>query len=255
MQLASSLFTIKLPLNSGSAGVSFSFQSRYLAFQGLLVFQPAVETTPLEHAYFDLGHVQPTGVLGRVVKFQLPQQPSCKGWLECLIQRSRFMGVEIVLNYSNDFSLWVSLIHQPFDEIGIVYGGTPLGHCHVPKTTLWFDQHEQVSRPITFVFVIFSPGFTRLGWQGWSNFLVQLLALFVQTHYWSGWVKGLFVEFKHVFHRGYESRIYLWQAPMLTLPGFQIVFLRVRRMVSYEMVSAKPNSTLLSASSRKVQWL
>mgnify|MGYP001081886848 CR=1 FL=1 len=232
MQLGAGLLTIKLPVNSSSTFVAFGFQSCYLFNQSRLVSQPAVETLPLEDAYLDFCHIQPACVFRRVVKFQLSEQPSCLGWLENFIQRSWFMSVEVVLHYSDYLRVWVSLIHQPFNEFGIVDGRAALGYCYVPKTGFGFNQHKQVGSAIANVFVVFSLRFTLLDWQSSADFLMQLLALFVQTHYWPSRVQGFFVEFEYIFHGGYKGGIYFRQAPMLTLPRFQIVFLRVRRMVS-----------------------
>ena len=56
------------------------------SLQGSLVGITPLETGPGQHAELDLRHVQPTGVLGRVVKFQPPDDAPGFGGGEGLVE-------------------------------------------------------------------------------------------------------------------------------------------------------------------------
>ena len=61
------------------------------------------------------------------------------------------------------------------------------------------------------------------------------------------------IQVQHIFQAGNNGGAHLGDAPLLFLPGLEFVFLSVRRTLSYDMESANPNSTALSASKRNVQ--
>ena len=54
--------------------------------------------------------------------------------------------------------------------------------------------------------------------------------------------------------RSLELPVHLGDAPLLFLPGLEGVFLSCSRTVSWDSDGTTPNSTTLSASSRRVQW-
>ena len=76
--------------------VSLLFQDMNLPAEGLLVGDALFEAAAGENTEFDLRHIQPTAMLGRVVKLQplgyAPGLRQRKG----LIQRGLAMGVQIV---------------------------------------------------------------------------------------------------------------------------------------------------------------
>src|SRR5207302_5364313 len=65
----------------------------------------------------------------------------------------------------------------------------------------------------------------------------------------------LFVQIQHILHASDKLGIHFRDAPLLVEPGLEFVFLSRRRTASRENDSAKPNSTTLPASKRRVQWL
>ncbi len=49
----------------------------YHVAQAILVRYPSRQAHIRQHGQFDLGDVQPTAVLRRIVEFQFPRQPAC----------------------------------------------------------------------------------------------------------------------------------------------------------------------------------
>ena len=102
----------------------------------------------MQDAQLDLGHVQPTAVLGRVMKLQLLDKASGFRRLEGFVERTRPVRVEIVEHDADDFRLRVSFIHQPFHLLCKVHFGPLLSDLGVPPTSLPFAEQEEVAREI-----------------------------------------------------------------------------------------------------------
>src|SRR5574341_477213 len=66
------------------------------------------------------------------------------------------------------------------------------------------------------------------------------------------WVVRQLRERQQHFHPGQKATIQCAQAPRLFQMRFEFVFLRIVRTSVWEICSQKPNSTTLSASSRKL---
>ena len=64
-----------------------------LPMQGGLVWNPAIQAASHQGTQFNLGHIQPTAVLGRVVEREACSEPLRLGGLECLGEGSRAVRV------------------------------------------------------------------------------------------------------------------------------------------------------------------
>ncbi len=254
MKLNTSLLTIELPVNFGLTIIPLGFQGRYFLFQSSFITDPPRQTLPLKPTDLDFSHIQPASVFGRVVKLQLPRQPPRLGWLEGRIQRGGFMGVQVILNHPDHFRFRISFIHQPLDEMGVILAGAPLRYCHVPVTRLGLDHYKQIAAAISFVLVVLPGRLLRPGWYWLSDLAMQLFELFVQADLGTSRVVRFGLQIEDIFHPRHEGWVYFRDTPLLFLPGFELVFFRVWRIVSYEMVSTSPNSTVLAANIRKVHW-
>ena len=73
--------------------------ARYLAAHGIDVGDASAQALAHHHVDFDLGHVQPAAVLGRVHEIEaIPQRLGPLG-REGLVQRDGAVGVEVVLPF------------------------------------------------------------------------------------------------------------------------------------------------------------
>ncbi len=69
-----------------------------------------------------------------------------------------------------------------------------------------------------------------------------------------GQVIGLRIQVQHILHGRNEVTAYGWDAPLMMLPGFELILFNKDRIVSRAMCSTNPSSTALPASRRSVQW-
>ena len=81
MEFGTGVLDAEAPVDAGLSFVSFQFQGVDLPAEGFLVGEALPEATAGEDAELDLRHIQPTAVLGSVVKLQpLGDAPRLPGW-------------------------------------------------------------------------------------------------------------------------------------------------------------------------------
>src|SRR5208283_4246777 len=159
---------------------------------------PPIQTLPIHDPELDLGHVQPTPVLGGRVNLQPIQQPSRLAGRERLIQTDTAVRVQVIHHQTDLLGLRIVDVHQLLDAFGPIAAGAPLRHPHVPPAPQWLAHHEQVARPLALVLVIDAGGAPRLRGHRDRDLTDELLARLVQTDYrMSGVVRDL-VDLKHV---------------------------------------------------------
>ena len=105
-----------MPVDSGLGIVSSRLPSIHFVLDFVEVIDSAVQALLDEHVEFDLGHIEPTAVLWRVMPFETPGETARLGGLEGFIKRGRSVRVEIVLNEDNPFGPGKMLIRQFLSE-------------------------------------------------------------------------------------------------------------------------------------------
>ena len=110
---ATGILTGKLPVYNGPRGVALRRQGHSLPPERRGVRDAAGQALPAEHPDFNLRHIEPATMLGRIVELQSAQHPPGLGRREGLVQGGRSVSVEVVQNHPNHLGLWVSLVHQP----------------------------------------------------------------------------------------------------------------------------------------------
>src|SRR5713226_7000068 len=101
LELDASISRSEPPVNAHFSPIAFGLPGGDLASQLCLRTDAAVQTLPREDREFDLGHVQPTAMLRRVVEFQLLHQTSRLGWLKDVIKDRWCMGIEGIKKQNN----------------------------------------------------------------------------------------------------------------------------------------------------------
>src|SRR5215207_292477 len=253
MQFVPRILGCKAPLDLGARGVALVFQLLDLSPERLLVADPPVEALAAEDAQLDLGDVEPTAMLRRVMELQLPQYaPRLRG-RERLIQRGRAVRVQIIEHDADNLRPRVGFVRQPLHLTGEVLHRPLLRHLDMPVAALRLTEEEEVTHPLTAVLVVVTLRLTRRGRQWRARLGDQLLACLVKADDGALLIVGFFIQVQHVFHAGDELGVDLADTPLLFQPRLEFVFLSTWRTVSRAMVEAKPNSTTLSDNSRSVQ--
>lgn len=70
------------------------------------------ETLLAQNADLKLDHAEPSSMVGYVVKLQSVQDWLDVAWLDCSVQRSGRVGVQVVQNDGNGFDSWKESIDQ-----------------------------------------------------------------------------------------------------------------------------------------------
>ena len=85
-------------MDGAPSGITLSLQGFDPVVQCLEVPHRSRETAPLKDADLDLGHVEPTAMLGRVMHLEAAGNPARFGRWVHLIQAGQGVGVEVVLH-------------------------------------------------------------------------------------------------------------------------------------------------------------
>src|SRR5574341_930124 len=101
MQLDTGIFTSKSPIYSRASFIAPLLISLDLSPECLFISNATVKTLSTQHTQLNFSHIEPTAVLGRVVKLQFPQYPSGFCWLKCFVQRCWLVHVQVVQDYSD----------------------------------------------------------------------------------------------------------------------------------------------------------
>src|SRR5262249_2914754 len=195
----------------------------------------------------------PAAMFGRVVKLQALQQPVGFRRRERLVQGRRRMGIEIVHHKANDLGIRIIAVDQQTHTLCKVAFGAAVGHLDMPPPLARLKEHEQVARPLALILVIVALRRARLREGGCPHFLYQLGGGLVHIYHRIARIIRLRVQIEYVFHVPDKLGTHGRDTPLLLQPGLGVVFFRVRRIVSSEIVSTKPTSTTRSASNCSVQ--
>lgn len=114
------------------------------------------------------------------------------------------------------------------------------------------QRSSRIANAVALVFAVRARGLPRLCGQGSAHFRHQLLGTFVKAHDGVRAVVGRFIEIEHIFHASDQFRAHLGNTPLLLLPRLEVVFLSIRRTVSWLIESVNPHSTAFPANSRSV---
>src|SRR6266487_1595271 len=254
MHLSASISAGKAPMDAAVMRIALSRQGHNVLPEVIEALDAFGQTPPLKNADLDLGHIQPTAMLGRVMHLQ--SLPDALRFLrsERLVEAGRRVCVEIVHHQANHTCLGIDLIGQPADRLSKIQPGALLAHLDTTASGQRFDEHKQVRRPQALIFRVGALRITRLDRQWLADLPMDHQWLFVKTDQRGGGIIGLGIQVQHILHCGHKVGIDVRNAPLLMLPGLQCVFLSNWRTVSGEIPRTYPNSTALPASIHTVQW-
>ena len=77
-----------------------------LGNEPVAAFDAAIETLAFEHADLDLNHVEPAGVLGRVVELKPPEHAARFGRWESGVESGSGVGGEVIEDDADALGLW-----------------------------------------------------------------------------------------------------------------------------------------------------
>ena len=136
----------KAPISPGFCCVALERPGANLIDDRLLVRDSPVETLGGEHAEFGFGEVEPASVLGRVMPFEPLDEPTRFGGGKSFVERSRAMGVEIVLDEHDPFGVREMRVGEVLERVCLVDVGAMVGHLDMAPAFERRVHHERIGR-------------------------------------------------------------------------------------------------------------
>ncbi len=166
MHLSPSISTRKTPMHTAAPAIALDHQGHNVLPQMIEALDAFGQTASLKNADLNLGHIEPTPMLGRVMHLQ--SRPNGLRFLrrKGLIQTRRGMRVEIVHHQADHARLGRDLIHQQADRLSEIDLGALLSQFNRTATDPGFHEHKQVRRSQALVL--------RVGPQGWVSISLPL---------------------------------------------------------------------------------
>src|SRR5271169_587045 len=247
-ELAIRILTGKCPLDGSVLSVASSLPGSDFFCEKFLIADSTVQALATERGDLDFRHVQPTGVLGRVVKDDTAQQFAGHPRTEDLDEARSEVRVEIVEDQMDAPCRPVDGIEQVLNEGHKVRLASMVRDLSNPPAAarLHRDEHVACSRPN--VFVVPAQRCPRHHRQARTALVQQLLALLVHTDHRFVRTPGSGIQIQQLVH---PLSILLGQythAPHQFAPGFEAVFFNNRRIVS-RLMSCIPGRPRASRSS------
>ena len=148
-------------MDFGLALVAWPLPSGDFLPQGLNVGNAAIQTLAGENGKFTLRHIEPTAMLGGIVKLELARNPAGFVRGKDAVQGGRGMGIEVVDDQPDPFRRGEVLIHQQPHLLGEVAFGPLLGDVDVTPTAQRLDEQKQIGGAFAFVFRVIARHLAR----------------------------------------------------------------------------------------------
>ena len=140
--MSASISARKAPMDPTALSIALGGQGHNVLPQMIEALHAFRQTDPLENADLDLGYIEPTAMLGRVMHLQ--SVPDTLRFLrrKRLIEAHRGMCVEIAHHQADHPRFGIDLIHQPADRLNEIQLGVLLGQLNGTATG-----HRKIKSP------------------------------------------------------------------------------------------------------------
>lgn len=173
---------------------------------------------------FDVGHIEPTAVDWRVVKFEPVEYPLAEARRIRLIHCTGTMGVEVVYDNANYVDLGILINEHPHRFRPILLCAT-LSDSHLPPSCEWFRVNEEIPCTVPFVGVVVACVPARPTGQGRFPIISEVNRTFVKTDDRPSRIVWFVIETKDILHPDDEISVILGRNhPLVRFPRLQIVF-------------------------------
>lgn len=121
----------EVSMNLALASVAIGFHRPDAMLQLIHALHPPTQAGSLKDANLDFGHAEAIGMFGRVVKLQAAQNPPGLLGRKGVVERSRHMGIQIILYQPDHLRLRIDDIEHPAQAVGITQLGALLGEQYM----------------------------------------------------------------------------------------------------------------------------
>jgi hypothetical protein len=163
------------------------------------------------------------------------------------------MSIEIIDYQPNHLGLGEMDIHQLWPLLSEGTRCASGRDIALAPASQGVHEEKQIGSPLAALFRVVAGRLSRSGRQRLAHCADQWPRTLLATDLRAPRILGLGIPVQDLFPMPDKVRTYLGNAPLLALPGFALVFFRVRRTVSSEIPSPVVNATKRSAHSCLVQ--
>src|ERR1700678_1561568 len=211
------------PLNTRAGSVAVSFPSCDFGDEADLCGDTPVEALAAQDADFDLHHVEPAGVLGRVLELQPAQHAARFGGRKGLVQRAGRVCRQIVQDDGDAFRFREVAITELAHAGGEVHGGAAVGDFDPAPRAMHVEENEQVGRSVALVFAVVALELSRHGRDRLARLADELDRALVEADHWTLRIGWFGVEVEYVLHAGDILAVHLRDAPHVLAPRLEVV--------------------------------
>ena len=194
-----------------------------LGNEPVAAFDAAIETLAFEHADLDLNHVEPAGVLGRVVELKPPEHAARFGRWESGVESGSGVGGEVIEDDADALGLWEVDIDELAHAKGEVVSGATISDLDPAPRAMGIDEDEEIDGAVAAILVVEALEPSGCGRDRLARFADELGGAFVEADHGPLRVKLLGIEVEHILHAGDVLGVDLGDAPHVLLPGLEMV--------------------------------
>src|SRR5258707_6173204 len=181
-----------------------------------------VEALAAQDADFDLHHVEPAGVLGRVGELQPAQHGARFGGRKGLVERAGRVCRQIVQDDADAFRFREVGITELAHAGGEVHSGAAVGDFDPAPRAMHVEDDEQVGRSVALVFAVVALELSRHGRDRLARLANELDRALVEADPWTLRIGWFGVEVEYVLHAGAILAIHLRDAPHVLAPRLEV---------------------------------
>src|ERR671926_273802 len=112
LEFGASILSGKSPIDRSFAGIASILPCGNFSFELLFGTNATVEALSAEGTQLNLSHIEPAGMFGGVVEFQLFNDAPSFFWLKKLVKSRKDMRIEIIQHKNHSFCLRIIDIHE-----------------------------------------------------------------------------------------------------------------------------------------------
>jgi hypothetical protein len=136
-----------------------------LGNEPVAAFDAAIETLAFEHADLDLNHVEPAGVLGRVVELKVPEHAARFGRWESGVESGSGVGGEVIEDDADALGLWEVDIDELAHAKGEVVSGATISDLDPAPRAMGIDEDEEIDDAVAAILVVEALEPAGIGWR------------------------------------------------------------------------------------------
>jgi hypothetical protein len=121
-------------------------------------------------------------MFGRMMPCDFFNDPACFLWGKRLIERRRFMRIEVVRHQYDLLRLWTVPINKVLKTMSKVHVGASVRPLHVSPPCKRSQEHEHVADPVALLGIILATRLAPWPREGGSGFFDLLFTRFISAH-------------------------------------------------------------------------